>query len=677
MPELRSTSPSPPDFGSPGSPEDLYHRRLAAFTARADRWAGRSRALSFSRLIVFLAALGCGLWVLYRASEGTPTGWLLATVSLFAVFVALVLIHDRVIRRETAVRQLADLNREGLARLEHDWSALPEPGRVHLGQRQTHEAEQSSAELSLDLSPLARDLHLFGHASLFHLLGAHLSPPGRNTLARWLLEPAAAEEARRRQQAVAELRPRIELRQEVAHRASQLTEADADVEPFLAWAEGEPWLLPRRGLNVASFALPALTLGAFVAWGLSALPFAATLLLPWVNLAVSAWLGSPIPEIFDRISAREAPFQHYAAVLAAIEEGGSDEGSEGEGFESDWLTQRLADLSRSGLSASRQMNRLHQRVVLSDSRHSAPLNFILEALFLWSFHVLRRLERWQVQCGAEARRWLTALGEIEAVAALAGLAFDNPDWAFPEISEPAADRPAQLEAHDLAHPLLPRATRVANDLTIGPSGTFVLVTGSNMSGKSTLLRAVGVNVVLAQAGGPACARALRLPPLTLGTSILIEDSLEDGISFFLAELLRLREIVEAARRSRGEGRRLLYLLDEVLRGTNSRERRLAARRILRHLLDLGALGAISTHDPALLETEELAAVSRPVYFQETIHPEPDGKQVMTFDYKLRQGVNTGGNALKLLELVGLEDGDDRSVEMASLQSDTEESPWTT
>jgi DNA mismatch repair ATPase MutS len=196
---------------------------------------------------------------------------------------------------------------------------------------------------------------------------------------------------------------------------------------------------------------------------------------------------------------------------------------------------------------------------------------------------------------------------------------------------------------------------VANDVTLGPPGTFLLVTGSNMSGKSTLLRSLGVNVVLAQAGGPVCATSLSLPPLALATSILVEDSLEDGVSFFMAELLRIRKVVDAASRAEGEGRTLLYLLDEILRGTNTRERQIAVRRVLSYLLAKGALGAISTHDLELAEIPELAAASEAVHFRESFAPgaEREGKPVMTFDYQLRSGVATTANALKLLDLVGL------------------------
>jgi DNA mismatch repair ATPase MutS len=203
--------------------------------------------------------------------------------------------------------------------------------------------------------------------------------------------------------------------------------------------------------------------------------------------------------------------------------------------------------------------------------------------------------------------------------------------------------------------LIADAHRVTNDVEVGPPGTFLLVTGSNMSGKSTLLRSIGVNVVLAQAGGPVCAASLRLPPVVLGTSILVEDSLADGVSFFMAELLRIRQIVTLADRCHAEGRAFLYLLDEILRGTNSYERQVAVRKVLLHLLRQGAIGAVSTHDLELAELKELQDHCRPVHFREDFHRDADGKPSMTFDYKMRPGVATTTNALKLLELVGLSD----------------------
>jgi DNA mismatch repair ATPase MutS len=255
-----------------------------------------------------------------------------------------------------------------------------------------------------------------------------------------------------------------------------------------------------------------------------------------------------------------------------------------------------------------------------------------------------------VRAGRHAREWLEALGEAEALSALAGLLHANPDWALPAI-DPSADR---VEAKEIGHPLIPGDKRVTNDVEVGPPSTFLLVTGSNMSGKSTLLRSIGVNVVLANAGGPVCAQALTLPPVALWTSMRIEDSLEMGVSYFMAELQRLKAVVEAAHTVRAGGeRRLLYLLDEILQGTNTAERQIAARRIILHLVHEGAIGAVSTHDLNLAENPEVAEAARLVHFTETIHRGPEGLE-MTFDYKLRPGIATSTNALKLMEIVGLD-----------------------
>jgi DNA mismatch repair ATPase MutS len=296
---------------------------------------------------------------------------------------------------------------------------------------------------------------------------------------------------------------------------------------------------------------------------------------------------------------------------------------------------------------------LNRIVRLASMQHSAllfifvylPLQFGL----LYDFHVLNLFEAWQARYGKYVREWFTALGKFEALCSLATLAYDHPDWALPDVSD-SADR---LEARQLGHPLLPNETRVTNDVEVGPAGSVLLVTGSNMSGKSTLLRAIGVNAILTQAGAPVCAQRLVLPPVTLATSMRIRDSLEDGVSFYMAELLRLKDIVDLARDAERRGRRrLLYLLDEILLGTNSRERHLAVVRVLQYLIEHGGIGSISTHDLELATSEPLAGVCRCVHFCETLHGQ-DAERPMTFDYRLRPGVATTTNALRLLEIVGL------------------------
>jgi DNA mismatch repair ATPase MutS len=251
------------------------------------------------------------------------------------------------------------------------------------------------------------------------------------------------------------------------------------------------------------------------------------------------------------------------------------------------------------------------------------------------------LLRWRVRAGSQVRRWIEAMAELEALASLATFAEEHPSFAFPEVS--AGD--LHLVAEGLGHPLIPATARVENDVTLGSPGNVLLVTGSNMSGKSTLLRAMGINAVLALAGGPVCARRLSMACCQVRTSMRITDSLEEGVSHFYAELLRLKAIVDAA----NAGERVLFLLDEVLHGTNSRERNIGAKAVVSHLMMEGAIGAVSSHDVGLADLEvESGGRVKNVHFQELVEA---GK--MTFDYRLKPGVVTSSNALRLMKLIGI------------------------
>ncbi|MEM9366825.1 MAG: MutS family DNA mismatch repair protein, partial [Planctomycetota bacterium] len=286
---------------------------------------------------------------------------------------------------------------------------------------------------------------------------------------------------------------------------------------------------------------------------------------------------------------------------------------------------------------------------------------VLQSWFLWDIHALRRLERWQKKHGEFAEAWLTSLAELDALMSLAALIDDHPTWTEPvwqlaPATAHAAPSPPLVSSTAMGHPLLPESDRVDNDVTIGPPGSFLLVTGSNMSGKSTMLRSVGLNTCLAMAGGPICARELRLPAIELATSIRVADNLGDGVSYYMAELQRLAEVVDHAKQlAKSNQLTQLFLLDEILQGTNSRERQIAVARVLRHLSRCGSIGAITTHDLELADEPEMGERALPVHFRETVRPDADGNDRMTFDYRMRNGICPTTNALRLLELVGLQE----------------------
>ena len=330
-----------------------------------------------------------------------------------------------------------------------------------------------------------------------------------------------------------------------------------------------------------------------------------------------------------------------------------------EHFDAPLLRTLQAALIDDGVPAAVELRRLRRLLDASELRYSPMLHGAVNVVTAWDLHVLAALEGWQSRApvpapAAGSRRWVRS----EALAGFASLLRDEPGWCLPELVDGqgagGAATGARLEAQALGHPLLAPAECVRNDVTVGPPGSFLLVTGSNMAGKSTLLRAIGANAALALAGAPVCASTMRLPQLSLHTWMRVSDDLEAGLSFFMAELVRLSRVVEAARRAAADpaGPPVLYLLDEILQGTNSAERQVAARRVVHHLLASRAIGAISTHDLTLADTPALAAAARAVHFREQLSDGAQGAR-MTFDYVLRPGLATSANALKLVELMGL------------------------
>ncbi|HWV57839.1 MAG TPA: hypothetical protein VNZ57_10335 [Longimicrobiales bacterium] len=597
--------------------------RAAKFATRAGQLQRVSSRVSQLRFATFIAAILAFLWAEIGdsalADAGVPAGIVLA-----AVFSALVIYHRRVKTKARWFDALRRVNLEAVARIHRDWSGIPVRGR-----HATAPAEH----------PYAHDLDIVGHASLFQLLDVTASAPGRATLLEWLLAPAAPAEIPDRQAAVRELALLTDFRDGFSARGLLAREAQSpDVARFLAWAEGEPWLLQRPALLWTTRVLPAATLCLALLAGMGVLA-AAWIAVPVIaNVIVTAAAGKHAWASFSSASRGEI-LDHDARLFNDIER---------QSFESPMLGRLQAQLMASG-AASTQMRRLARRVACADVRFSAMAHFPLQILLLWDFHVLFAIERWRQMNGRHVRSWLDALGQTDALAALASLAHDHPDWTFPDV---ATGEPPVLEARNLAHPLLRPSVARGNDVRVGPPGTFLLVTGSNMSGKSTLLRAIGTNLVLAQAGAPVCADAMRLPPLRLHTSMRVQDSLEEGVSFFMAELRRLKTVVDAASAARAAGTTLLYLLDEILQGTNTAERHLAAQRIILHLLEQGAIGAVTTHDLTLADAKPLAQAADLVHFRETIE-RIDGEMRMSFDYKLRRGLATSTNALALMEMVGL------------------------
>ena len=583
----------------------LAERRLAAAARR--RQADR---LSHARLITFAAgALIAGAATF---GGGLSPWWLAAPAGAFA---ALVVRHDRVLLAAARAARGIAWYEHGIARIEDRW-----PGLGPAGDRFA-DAEHLYAQ----------DLDLFGGGSLFQLLCTARTQAGEETLAAWLKTPADRAEVAERQAAVHELRPRINLREEINVAAEEMR---TTVRPdrLAAWAAGESRLRavwPR-----------------FAAIGFTVLIGAA--LLAWLQGAVT-----PGPLLAALAAAAVFRYRFHSRTTRVMH--GADEPSRellvlgqvcrvlrGESYRTARLQALRAALAGPDGAAYNAARRLRRVVERHDWQHN--IMFLpLAAVLFWDLHCAFAVEAWRRRHGPRVAAWLRDVGEFETLAALGTYAWEHPADPFPEIAEEAG--PPRYEAEGLWHPLLPAAAAVPNDVALGTAPRVLIVSGSNMSGKTTLLRSVGINAVLALMGAPVRAARLRLSPLTPGATLRIEDSLQAGRSRFYAEVLRLGRIVAAARSGP-----TLFLLDELFHGTNSHDRRDGARGLLRSLLELPTLGLVTTHDLSLAEIADgLAPAARNAHFDDHV---VGGD--LRFDYRLKPGPVTRSNALAIMRAVGLD-----------------------
>ncbi len=589
----------------------FYQERAAIHRASLAHYARRSSALSAARLAVFLlaaAAAGAAIW-----GRSGPAG--LGAGALVLAFVVLVVWHGRVARHEEKARAALTFCERGLLRSAVRFEGLPPRG----------------AGFAVEGHPYAGDLDLFGGPSLLQLLDTMEAELSEARLTQWLADPAPLATARARQGAVLELRAMPELREELYVLARGAGGPGGRFDAFLAWCQAAGPTPPRW---VAVLALPVVAAGLVAALGSGPLGLPAFLPLAvyFAGLAVNQVASSREAPALAALASWASVFGAYGTLLDRVARG-------------PWASPAMAALgARLGgqkAEAARGLGRLGRLAAWAEARENGLFRAFIAPFFAYDFWLVYALRRWKAAYGPHAADWLDAAAEALALAGLGTFAFEHPAFAFPEL----VDGPPAFRARGLVHPLLPPRARVPNDVALEGAGHALLVTGSNMSGKSTLLRAMGVAVVLARAGAPAPARSLEVSALAPQTSMRVRDSLSAGVSHFYAELLALRRVVDAA----AAGAPVFFLLDEILHGTNSRERHLGAKSVVKHLLELGALGAVSTHDTALADlVDESGGRVRPVHLLE----QTEGDR-MTFDYCLREGIVHAGNALRLMRALGL------------------------
>ena len=626
--ELSGTSSVKPDTSSPRrdnatAPRAEYVHRLGDRSRETTRLALRERVIGNARLAVFLGGVALG-WLAFGSKILSPW-WLIVPV---LGFTALLFVHERVTRAWYRAGRAFAFYQRGVARLDDAWA-----GKGQTGERFINPDH-----------PYAADLNLFGTGSLFELLCTARTRTGEDTLAAWLRGAAGADEVRARQAAVAELAPQLDLREDLALLGDPLAERKAkatqgqepsgvDFDGVARWGATErvltsPW--PRLMAIVLGVLGVATVYGFFLAdWGVS--PLIGVLFLDSI---FSAFLYQRVQGVLAEVEKRARDLALLANVLARLED-------------ASFTAPRLVEL-KAALAAgpddtppSQRIAQLGNQLELLNSRRNqlfAPIAYLLH----WGTQMAYAIERWRARSGPAIAGWLSSVGQFEALCALAAYSYENPNDPFPEVVAGAAC----FDGEELGHPLLPATRCVPNDLHLGGDLRVLVVSGSNMSGKSTFLRTVGINAVLALAGSPVRAKRLRLSPLAVGATLRFEDSLQAGRSRFYAEILRVRQVVDLTRGTLP----LLFLLDEIFAGTNSHDRGHGAEALVRGLVEAGAIGLVTTHDLSLTHiADRLGARGANVHFADRFE-----EGVMTFDYRLRPGVVQHSNALALMRAVGLE-----------------------
>jgi hypothetical protein len=586
------------------SVESEYQRRL---TDRRRIIAELERThLRISNVRLLIAATGAAvLWLAFARAALSPW-WALV---VWLVFGVVAVAHAKLLERTERVRRAERLYLRALERLAGRWAGTGRDGAAFAAGHS-----------------YARDLDLFGRASLFELLNTARTEAGESVLAAWLANGASIDAVRVRQQAVDELRPMLDFREQLAVLAA---EGEVSRTGALAkWAQSPPigiapvWRTVLAACAVVTMLLVLLAVFDVTSWT----PF-----LVWIafeSVLIWRWKGVLL-RITEQIGKPAEDLKILAGLASRVEQ---------EQFASTRL-----DALRVSLAGCADAIRRLERIVslLESSLHNLFAAPITQALLVPQ-QLAMAIDQWHAVHGRDVDAWLAAIGEVEALCAVATYAYEHPDDPFPRLVDEVV-----FDGRGLAHPLLSPDVAVRNDVTIGGGGAgVIIVSGSNMSGKSTLLRAVGVNVVLALAGAPVRAKALTLAPLTIGATLRVDDSLEEGHSKFYSEILRIRAIVDAARGARP----LLFLLDEILHGTNSYDRRIGAEAIVRALVETGAIGLVTTHDLALTELAarfDGRAVN--MHFEDRLE---NGR--MAFDYRMRPGVVEHSNALALMRAIGLD-----------------------
>lgn len=602
------------------SPESTFQQRQNEFSQAEQAAQRRYNQLAFWRLVWFMGSVAVvGLLTRLEQQPGAVVALLMGLTG----YLFLLKKHQFVRRERDLNHQLAFINQDEAARLNRQY-LRPETGESFINPNH----------------PYSGDLDVFGNHSLFRLLNRTHTHPGQQQLAGWLQSPAAPDTIRLRQEAAAALKPQIDWRQQFEALAYAEQTISESPDALIQWATAGITPLPSY-LNIVRFLFPVITLSLFVAWLTGYVPGVTVLGALAIHGLVLSRTATRAKDVSEQTFAIAAALQAFRRLFVQAECLNS------EATRLRAIRQVLTTNERSASQAIGQLARLTEGL---NYRRNPYFALLVGLAALWDLHYLFALERWRQQHGPNLARWFEALGELEVLNSLAGFAYAHPAYTTPELVESQLT----LDVTAAAHPLLLPTRSIANSLSMTGSGQTVLITGSNMSGKSTFLRTVGANVVLALAGTVVSAERFRVSPVRVFTSMRTQDSLEESTSSFYAELKRLQTLIGLSKQSKAIP--VLYFLDEILKGTNSADRHRGAEALIRQLHRTTASGFVSTHDLELGQLAEAQSGNsvgfvRNYHFQSDLH---DGE--LAFDYKLRAGICQSFNASQLMRAIGIEIG---------------------
>lgn len=593
--------------------KEQYEKRKAYYARRLEKLNHTINQLSNVRLALVLAGCALGFFLYMTQSSSVGLGILLLTV---ASFVVLVFWHQKFRAKQNYIQGLYEIYDQDLKRLAGDWKAFPDTGE----------------DFKDPAHPYSEDLDLFGSSSLFQWINTARTYRGRAKLKECLTQsPAEGAILQKRQEAIKELAVNLAWRHRFMAEAGKTKRSFNSPTRIIEWAKTyDPAYLRPRNVILAR-ALPMITLTFLLLYFLTDRVSYWFPLVGFLVQTIILFVGKQRGKALEAVYAYKDSLRIYEKMLERFEK---------RTFKSDYLQDLKKMLyDRDGKAAFQQIRSLSGLAELISNRGNSMF-LVINIFTLWDIQCMIGLESWKEKSGSSLGRWVDTIAELEGLASLAIIHFDHQEWAFPEfVSEDTG-----LVASNMGHPLLANST--SNDLSIEKHTGILLITGSNMSGKSTLLRTAGINLVLAYAGAPVCARSFRCSRMQIYSCMRVSDNLGENISSFYAELLRIKQIVLATKTER----HIFFLLDEIFKGTNSQDRHAGAKVLIRQLGKAGAMGMVSTHDLELgdLERESQRRI-RNYHFREFYKNDE-----IYFDYKLRPGISTTRNAMYLIKMAGID-----------------------